>query len=286
VGRHLARLLPELGETHATSRETFDLGRPDSMRTAIRELRPDLIVNAAAYTSVDKAEAEQTLAHSINGVAPGILAEEARKLGAVLVHYSSDYVFDGLSHLPYFESDTPRPINAYGRTKLAGEAAIAATGSAHLILRASWVYDSRGDNFLLKMLRSAQARDELRVVDDQTGSPTWARALAEATVTLIRDVARVREAPGVYHLAAMGAATRYDFIRRAIELSSGRSPSKLAHVVRAKSADFPLPAARPAYSALDVTKMRETFGIKLSGWEAQLQQCLVEDLLAFHDEKK
>jgi dTDP-4-dehydrorhamnose reductase len=252
-----------------------DLGKPDSMRMAIRALRPDLIVNAAAYTAVDKAESEPTLAHAINGVAPGVLAEEARRLGAVLVHYSSDYVFDGLSHVPYVECDTPLPVNAYGRSKRAGEAAVAAIGGAYLILRTSWVYDSRGDNFLLKMLSAAEARDEVRVVDDQTGSPTWARALAKATVTLIRHTARVRDTPGVYHLAGIGAVTRYDFVRRALELSSRQHPlCKLARVLPAKSADFPLPAARPAYSALDSTKISETFGIEITGWETQLKDCL------------
>jgi dTDP-4-dehydrorhamnose reductase len=275
LGWHLERMLPKLGETHATGRETIDLSRPETICAAIRALRPDLIVNAAAYTEVDKAESEETLAHAINAIAPGVLAEEARRLDAVLMHYSSDYVFDGTSPSAYVETDTPRPINAYGRSKLDGEIAVAATGARHLILRTSWVYDWRGQNFLATMLRAAEAREELRVVDDQLGCPTWAHAIAEATIALMRDIERIRDAPGTYHLAAVGAVSRYDFVRRAVALASQRRPlAKLAQVVPAKSVDFPLPAARPAYSALDSAKVRQTFGIAMAKWEIQLHQCL------------
>jgi dTDP-4-dehydrorhamnose reductase len=275
LGWHLERMLPKLGETHATGRETIDLSRPETICAAIRALRPDLIVNAAAYTNVDKAESEETLAHAINAIAPGVLAEEARRLDAVLMHYSTDYVFDGTSSSPYLETDTPRPINAYGRSKLDGEIAIAATEAIHLILRTSWVYDWRGQNFLATMLRAAEAREELRIVDDQVGGPTWAHAIAEATITLVRDIKRIRDGPGTYHLAAVGAVSRYDFVRRAIELASQRRPlAKLARAVPAKSVDFPLPAARPAYSALDSAKLRQTFGITMAKWEIQLHQCL------------
>jgi dTDP-4-dehydrorhamnose reductase len=275
LGWHLERLLPELGDTRATGRETIDLSRPETIRAAIRALRPDLIVNAAAYTKVDKAESEEALAHAINAIAPGVLAEEARRLDAVLVHYSSDYVFDGTSLSPCVESDAPRPINAYGRSKLDGEIAIAATGAMHLILRTSWVYDLRGQNFLVTMLRAAEERDELRVVDDQLGCPSWAHAIAEATVALVRDISRIRDAPGIYHLAPVGAVSRYDFVRRAVALAAQRRPlSKLARVVPARSADFPLPAARPAYSALDSARVRQTFGITMANWEIQLHDCL------------
>ena len=164
----------------------MDLADPDSIRRAIRDARPEIIVNAAAYTKVDKAESEPDLAMQVNGVAPGIMAEEAKRLGAILVHYSTDYVFDGELDRPYVEDDPPNPVNAYGKTKLAGERAIEAVGGRHLILRTSWVYSARGSNFVLTVLRLAREKPELAMVDDQTGSPTWARALAEATAELLR----------------------------------------------------------------------------------------------------
>jgi dTDP-4-dehydrorhamnose reductase len=277
IGWHLERLLPKLGETHATGRETIDLSRPDTICAAVRALRPNVILNAAAYTSVDKAETEESLAHAINAVAPAVLAAEARRVGALLMHYSTDYVFDGKSPRAYIETDEPNPINTYGRTKLAGELAVAAADGAHAILRVSWVYDVRGNNFLLRMLRAAEERDELHIVTDQIGSPTWAHAIGRATVDLLRDIRRLREAPGVYHLAAAGAVSRYDFVRRALELAPPRRPlSKRLRVVPVKSIAFPRPAARPAYTALDAARIRETFGVALDDWEMQLAHCLAQ----------
>lgn len=277
IGRQLRGLLPSIGETYAADRGAIDLARPESTRAVIREFRPDVIVNAAAYTAVDKAESEPALAHAINGIAPGVMAEEARTCGALLMHYSTDYVFDGKSTVPYIESDTPHPVNEYGRSKLAGETAVTAAGGAYLILRASWVYDARGDSFLAKMLNAAETHDELRVVDDQTGSPTWARAIAEASVGLLRNASRIRQSPGIYHMAAAGAVNRYDFVRRALELASGlRMLPKMPRIVPAKTVEFPLPAARPCYSALASGKICEAFGVGLQDWENQLKRCLNE----------
>lgn len=275
LGWHLARLLPRVGETLAADRASLDLAQPDSLRAAIRAARPDVIVNAAAYTAVDRAESEEDLAHAINATAPGVMAEEAQRLGALLVHYSSDYVFDGASQKPYVESDTPNPINAYGRSKLAGEAAIAAAGGAYLILRTSWLYDTRGSNFVLTMLRLAGEREVLQVVDDQVGCPTWAHAVAEATLGLLSDLMHAKKASGVYHLSARGSVSRYEFTRRLLALTGAlHAHAARPRVLPIKTADFPSPAARPRNCVLDNTRMRDTFGVALPDWEVQLRLCL------------
>ena len=275
IGWHLERLLPRVGKTLATDRAALDLAQPDSLRAAIRAARPDVIVNAAAYTAVDRAESEQALAHAINATAPGVMAEEAERLGALLVHYSSDYVFDGALHRPYVETDTPNPINAYGRSKLAGESAIAASGGAHLILRTSWLYDTRGRNFALTMLRLAEEREELRVVDDQVGCPTWARAVAEATLALVSDLTRAKNAAGVYHLSSRGSVSRYELTRRLLALTSARRAKAVQpRILPIRTADFPSAAARPLNCVLDNTCMKKTFGVSLQDWEAQLRLCL------------
>ncbi len=275
VGGHLAQLLERVGKTVAVSRETMDLADLDSVRAAIRDACPEVIVNAAGMTNVDKAEAEHDRLLAVNAVAPGVMAEEAKRLGALLVHFSSVYVFDGTSGRPYTEADAPNPINAYGRSKLAGEQAIAAAGAAALILRASWVYDVRGRNFVVTMLRLAAERDELRVVDDQAGSPAWARSLAEATAAILGDVSRAREAAGIYNVASFDAVTRYDFAARMLELARERHPSRgNSRLVRIKTDDFPLPARRPLNSVLDTSRLRSTFGVEVPDWETQLRACI------------
>ena len=193
VGWELERALAPLGEVVATDRSTLDLADPDAIRRVVREVKPEIIVNAAAYTAVDKAESEPELAMRINGFAPGVLAEEAKRLGALLVHYSTDYVFDGEKATPYVEEDEPNPINVYGRTKLAGERAIQASGCRHLILRTSWVYGARGKNFLLAILRKARDAQELRVVADQVGAPTSVELVARSTLAALRHVVRAPE---------------------------------------------------------------------------------------------
>ena len=228
VGWRLAQQLPAVGETIATGRETLDLADPDALRTALRAIRPDVIVNAAGLTDVDRVESEQALAHAVNAVAPGIIAEEAKRLGALLVHYSSVYVFDGAKPTPYTERDEPSPVNEYGRSKLRGEQAITAVGGKHLILRASWVYDVRGRNFLLTMLRLAANREALQVVDDQIGSPTWARSIADMTCALLRRVDRVAASPGIYNLSALGCVDRYAWAARIVESTAALRPGRPA----------------------------------------------------------
>ena len=277
VGAHLERVLGAVGHVYATGRESLDLTDADAIRRTVRELRPDIIVNAAGYTAVDKAESDTRRVHAVNAVAPGILAEEAKRAGALLVHYSSVYVFDGTKNAPYSERDLAHPINEYGRSKLAGEHAITAIGGDHLILRASWVYDVRGRNFLLTMLELAAERDVLRVVDDQLGSPTWAYAIAHTTAEILRDAGRARDASGLYNLAAEGAVSRFDFVKRALEvapLTARASPGP--RLVKIDTSEFPLPARRPLNSVLDNAQLTSTFGVRPTSWEHQLRACVRE----------
>ena len=222
VGFELARTLGSVGTVHAHDRATLDLANPDALRAACRALKPDLIVNAAAYTAVDKAESEPQLAHAINARAPGVLAEEAKRLGAVLVHYSTDYVFDGTKRTPYVETDPVNPVNEYGRSKLAGEQAIGAVGCKHLIFRTSWVYGPRGKNFLLTMLALAKTREEIRVVDDQHGAPTTSAFLAQSTLQALRSIPSQGVSSGIYHLTAGGETTWCHFAGEIFRLCAGR----------------------------------------------------------------
>jgi dTDP-4-dehydrorhamnose reductase len=272
VGWELQRTLQPLGEVIALERSRFDLADADGMRSVVRELKPTHIVNPAAYTAVDKAESEADLALAINGTAPGVLAEEARRLGALLVHFSTDYVFAGDAAAPYAEDAPTAPISSYGRSKLAGEHAIAASGCRHLIFRTAWVYGLRGHNFLRTMLRLARERDELRVVDDQHGAPTWSRMIAEATALAL---ARHDGQQGIYHLAAAGATTWHGFaaalLARATEVGA---LDRVPPVRRIASAEFSTPAQRPAYSLLSCRRLEQDFGIALPDWELQLRLCL------------
>lgn len=272
VGWELARSLQPLGEVVALDRAGFDLAAPDRMRGVLRELRPALIVNPAAHTAVDKAESEVALATAINATAPGILAEEAKRLDALLVHYSTDYVFDGGKPTPYVEADPTCPINTYGQTKLAGEEAIRASGCRHLILRTSWVYGMRGANFLRTMLRLAQERDELRVVADQIGAPTWSRMIAETTALML---ARHRDQAGIYHFVAGGEISWHGFAEAIVAQGHALGLlEKMPSVHRITSADFPTPARRPANSRLDCGRLREDFGLSQPDWRTQLELCL------------
>jgi dTDP-4-dehydrorhamnose reductase len=265
VGWELQRTLAPLGEVVAFDRAGLDLVDADAIRRIVRAVRPAVIVNAAAYTAVDKAEEESAAAQAINGTAPGILAEEAKRLGVLLVHYSTDYVFDGINPAPYTESDTPNPLGAYGRSKLAGERAIQASGGEHLILRTSWVYGLRGKNFLLTIRRLAAERPVLRIVGDQIGAPTWCRGIAEATAALLAS----NQSPhGLFHLAAAGATSWHGFAA-AIVASQGSS----ARVEEITTAEYPLPAQRPMNSRLDCSALR-SLGIALPDWREQLRLCL------------
>jgi dTDP-4-dehydrorhamnose reductase len=274
VGFELARRLAPLGDLMAFDRAGLDLADPDALVAACRLVRPALIVNAAAYTAVDRAQTERETAHAVNGRAPGILAEEARRLGAVLVHYSTDYVFDGRKRAPYVETDRTAPLNEYGRSKLAGEAAITASGCKHLVLRTSWVYGPRGRNFLLTMLALAAARDEVRVVADQRGAPTSSVFLAEATARAIAAIPEQGVPSGVYHLSASGETTWSGFARAIFARAAARPGFRAPRVVPIPSSEYPTPAPRPAYSVLSHRKFAAAFGFAPTRWQAQLDECM------------
>lgn len=269
VGHELKRTLAPLGTVRAPDRDAVDLSAPDTLRRAVSEIDPALVVNAAAYTDVDGAEDEPERAATLNAAAPRVLAEAAQEAGAWLVHYSTDYVFDGEKRTPYTEEDAPNPINAYGRTKREGEQALQEIGGRFVILRSSWVYSDRRSNFVRTMLRLADERDHLTVVDDQIGVPTWAGWLAEATATIAEQLLAAGDASslrGLYHLAGTGQTSWYGFAQ-AIFAQFDRADVSVEPV---PSTEYPSPAPRPAYSALDSTRARTTFALTLPTWTAQL----------------
>ncbi len=277
VGWELQRTLTPLGKVVAVDVEGLDLTRPEAIREVVRAIRPDIIVNPAAYTAVDKAESEPALAHSINAEAPRVFAEEAKLLGAWMVHYSTDYVFDGAKTDAYLETDIPNPQSVYGKTKLAGEEAVRAAGGKHLILRTSWVYGSRGHNFMLTMLRLAKERKELRVVDDQIGAPTWCRSLAEITAQILAQLHMPGrdegEVSGTYHLTSSGSVSWCGFTR---EILARSGLETLPNLVAIPSHEYPTPATRPKNSVLSNEKLNRTFGLAAGDWEANLALCMQE----------
>lgn len=273
VGYELERSLQGLGDVIAVDRSRMDLADLDQVRDVIRSVRPQLIVNPAAYTAVDKAESEPELAHRINAEAPGLMAQEAARLGAAMVHYSTDYVFAGTAPTPRVETDATGPINVYGRSKLAGERAIAAAGIPHLILRTSWVYGMRGKNFLLTMMRLARERDELRIVNDQFGAPTWSRTIADTTALMLAQARAGGDAwwdahGGTYHLSSQGQTTWFEFTQ-AIIAAAGID----CRLVPITTAEYPLPAPRPQYSALSSAKLMAAH-CHLPHWKDALRLCL------------
>jgi dTDP-4-dehydrorhamnose reductase len=268
LGFELARLLPAHGKVHALDRVALDLADADAIAAAVRQIKPQIIVNAAGYTAVDRAESEPALADAVNARAPAVLAEEAKRLDALLIHYSTDYVFDGTSGKPYREEDTTHPLNVYGSSKLGGERAIAAAGAAHLILRTSWIYGWHGQNFLLTMRRLAATRDELRVVADQFGVPNWSRVLAEATASLVgRGTASLAAKSGIYHLSGRGRASWFDFARAIFDHADH------PRIVPITTAEYPTPARRPASAVLATDKLEQAFGIVLPDWRETLAAC-------------
>ncbi len=282
VGWELQRSLTTLGEVIPADRNAMDLGNADSIRRCIRDCRPDLIVNPAAYTAVDKAESAPELALAVNAVAPGVMAEEAGRLGIPMVHFSTDYVFDGTQTDAYSETDVTHPQNVYGKTKLAGELAVTATGIPHLIFRTSWVYGMRGRNFLLTMQRLARERESLQVVDDQFGAPTWSRSIAEATASSITrwlENADRKESSGVYHLSCGGRTSWHGFTA-AILSQMRKSGETVATLNAISAAAYPTPAMRPQNSILSNAKLAKAFGVYLPDWETALTMCLdsAEDL--------
>lgn len=274
VGWELRRTLAPLARVTCIDYPDVDFTRSDSVRGAITAAAPDVIINAAAYTAVDKAESELALATQINADAPGIMAEEARKRGALLVHYSTDYVFDGTKTTPYVETDAPNPLGAYARTKHAGDEAIRAAGCDHLIFRLCWVYGARGANFMLTMQRLAREREKLRVVADQVGCPTWSRMIAETTaqsLLQVRQADDARRLSGTYHLCSSGQTSWHGFAKAIIDLMPPET-RKCREVEAITTAEYPTPTKRPAYSVMSAAKLERAFGLRLPDWHESLRQ--------------
>lgn len=270
VGWELQRSLAVLGEVIACDRQKADLTNPDALIALVRDIKPQIIVNAGAYTAVDKAETECDLAMQINGKAPGVLAEEAKRLKATFVHYSTDYVFNGQSHVPYSENDTTAPLNVYGQTKLIGENSIQAVGGNYLIFRTSWVYGMRGKNFLLTMLKLAKEKKELKIVTDQIGAPTWSRLIAQATAQALGQCIE-EKCSGIYNMTAAGQTSWKQFAEEIFKIAGSETPI----VKGIPSSEYPLPAKRPAFSVLSNQKLNKTFGISLPSWGKGLQLCML-----------
>ncbi len=294
VGAELAALLPRLGEVAAYDRHELDLSNPEQVRRAIRDVQPNVIVNAAAYTSVDQAEKEENQAQIINVDAPALMAEEAKRIGATLVHYSTDYVFDGSSSFPYSETDSPNPINVYGKTKLAGEEAIRAVGASHLIFRTAWVYGTRGRNFLLTILRLATEREELKVVKDQFGAPTWCHEIAKGTRRILLQFSQQNQGVssklgGIYHMTAGGKTSWFEFAETILERASqatrdvtwfaaatGGHPFAVRRIIPIATEQYVTLARRPPFSVLSNRRLKQIFGFELPDWREQLDSAFAD----------
>jgi len=273
LGWELCRTLAPLGDVVASDYPQVDLQKPETVCKLIRLEKPSLFINAAAYTAVDQAEAEQERARSINAIAAGILAEECRRIGAAFIHYSTDYVFDGNKGAPYVENDSAAPLNFYGKSKLEGEQFVQEAGGDYLIFRTSWVYSMRGQGgFISKVLQWSRQQETLRMVTDQIGNPTWARMLAEVTAQIAaRGTGYISEHKGLYHLAGSGFTSRFEWARAILELDTKRDEQVTKEILPAKTADFPTPAVRPLFSALDCSKFQSTFDLKLPDWQNALR---------------
>ncbi|MGB7422812.1 MAG: dTDP-4-dehydrorhamnose reductase [Comamonas sp.] len=285
VGWELQRSLSVLGRVTALGSGSAglcgDFSRPEDVARTVRELRPDVIVNAAAHTAVDKAEAEPERARVLNAITPGRLAEEAARIGALLVHYSTDYVFDGSGERPWLETDTPAPLSVYGRTKREGEQLIQASGCRHLILRTSWVYAARGGNFAKTMLRLAQERERLTVIDDQWGAPTGADLLADVTAHVIRHLRQHPADGGLYHCVAAGETNWHAYASYVLARARQVQPMlqiKATEIAPVPTSAFPTPATRPHNSRLNTSKFQSTFGLVLPPWEQGVARMLAEIL--------
>lgn len=285
VGWELQRSLSVLGTVTAldfdSTEHCGDFANPAGVAETVRALRPDVIVNAAAHTAVDKAESESDFARTLNATTPGAIAQEAAKLGAWLVHYSTDYVFDGSGSRPWVETDAPAPLSVYGRTKLEGEQLIAQSGARHLILRTSWVYAARGGNFAKTMLRLAQERERLTVIDDQWGAPTGADLLADVTAHAIRHLQQRPEDAGLYHLVAAGETNWNEYAKYVLSVAARHPVAEkiiAKEVAPVPTSAFPTPAVRPHNSRLDTTKLRSTFGLTLPHWQTGVARMLTEIL--------
>jgi dTDP-4-dehydrorhamnose reductase len=274
IGWELRHKLACLGAVAGAGSPEVDFANPDTIRNAIRAAQPAVIVNAGAYTAVDKAESEPELAWAINAAAAGVLAEEAKRLGSLLVHYSTDYVYDGTKRGAYVETDATNPLNVYGKTKLAGDEAIEAVGGDYLILRTTWVYGARGSNFLLTMMRLAKERGELRIVNDQTGAPTSSECIAQATANILAQVlapgAGLAGRSGIYNLTCAGETTWFGFAKALLRKPNEGVPGTTPRLIPIMTSEFPRPATRPANSRLSCRKLQETFGVRMPDWQDAL----------------
>lgn len=276
LGWELERTLSALGTVQALGQNELDLQDQAALKQAIFTAKPDAIVNASAYTAVDRAEQEKEIAMRVNAEAPGVMAQVAKEIRAVFVHYSTDYVFDGSQRTPYTESDRVNPLNVYGQSKLSGEQAAAEARGAHVILRTSWVYSLRGDGFVSKVLRWARNQEILKIVSDQVGSPTWARALAETTALMLAGGAPnlydyFSEHSGVYHLGGLGSVSRLDFAQEILRLDPHKKEQICQRLEPALTADFPTPAVRPLTTTLNCSRFSATFGVNLPAWQDALK---------------
>lgn len=276
LGWELERTLAALGKVHALGQNELDLQDLTALKKVIHTTKPDVIVNASAYTAVDRAEQEKEIAMRVNAEAPGVMAQAAKELRSVFIHYSTDYVFDGHKTTPYEENDKVNPLNVYGQSKLNGEQAAVEARGAHVILRTSWVYSLRGDGFVSKVLRWARHQETLKIVSDQVGSPTWARALAETTALMLAGSAPnpfdyFSERSGVYHLGGLGAVSRLDFAQEILRLDPHKKEQICQRLEPALTADFPTPALRPLTTPLNCSRFSTTFGVNLPTWQGALR---------------
>lgn len=282
LGWEAQRALAPLGEVVALDYPEIDLTHPETLASLVAEIRPQIIFNAAAYTAVDRAESEPEIPRLINAVTPGELAAAARKARAVLVHFSTDYVFDGTKNTAYKEDDLPNPLSVYGQTKLDGDRAAGSSGGAWIVLRPTWVYSTRRESFVSKLLEWSRKNSVLRVVDDQISGPTWARSLAETAALMLARAgtqdpyAWLEERAGVYHLSGRGWCSRLEWAQEILRLDPNPELRTAKEVLAAKTADFPAPAQRPLFSALDCTKFEHTFGLSLPDWKAALQLAMAQ----------
>jgi dTDP-4-dehydrorhamnose reductase len=281
LGREFQRTLPSIGEMIGLGREELDVSDPDAVQKILIELRPDLIINASAYTEVDLAETQVELAEKINAQSPGVMAEAARKINAVFIHYSTDYVFDGEKNVPYIETDLTHPLNVYGKSKLMGEENIKQAGDAYLIFRTSWVYSLQGNSFVNKVLGWSRKNKTLKIVNDQIGSPTWAGILAETTSQVIAANRanlwdNIRERHGIYHLAGSGYVSRYEWAKQILVYDPKRTEQLVQSIEPVSSDEFPTPAVRPLFTALNCEKFSQTFDQRLPAWHETLQLVMKE----------
>ena len=276
LGWELQHMLPNLGETISFGHEELDVSNLQLIKNTLETIQPNIVINASAYTDVDQAETQIDLAMQINAAAPGVMAETARKIGAIFIHYSTDYVFDGKSNTPYKENDPTNPLNIYGKSKLMGERNVQQTGDAYLILRTSWVYGKRGNNFVNKVLEWSHKNKIMKVVNDQISNPTWVHMLAKHTGNILNKkdpnlFEKVREKHGVYHLAGIGHTSRYEWAKQIIAHDPNKSEQVVETIIPVTSEEFPTKAIRPLFSALDTTKLLNAFHLTIPSWEESLQ---------------